>query len=534
MLDMFSLDAQSSEHQNLFLWQTQWAALQSGRSYADAIRAIDAEATHYHVRKQQPTSSAGTSTEGSSSTAASSDASASVAKSSSNSEARRSLWASLRAEGAASLAQAEAHVAMECEGRDATVTDQTGAVWRVHMCTETEPGIGGNSSTAADSCPRRRNWVGHAADDEDYEEEEDEEEDEGDDGAWWHDAPIVSECIAQYDLPIDVCVGHVNKRTVKEACFYGSAGRFVVSGDDGGCVFVYDRAQRSNGGKLLPSLLLRGDASIVNCCQAHPDLDSLLLATSGIDHTVKLWSPGDFRLASRRSARDSDEPTGFEALNISGPAAMATTMAQLLQKDPLPPPLSQSSETAPRTRRRAAAESATAASAGTDTGSGTDIRFAPFSKSVYGKARLEIPDGCGISAEQPSGGRAAQSSSSSSVSIAQLRSIARDVPVGIGIGPRMARVLAACNVRAMAKNGQPVLAGGFTTDSEEEDSDDEEEDDENDDEDEDDEDEDEDESDDDAPTDAAAAHEQLLRRRFIFAMYTMLRNRNRMQQLQRR
>lgn len=36
-------------------------------------------------------------------------------------------------------------------------------------------------------------------------------------------------------------------------------------------------------------LILKGDSSIVNCVQPHPS--EFMLATSGIDNEVKLWSP---------------------------------------------------------------------------------------------------------------------------------------------------------------------------------------------------------------------------------------------------
>lgn len=36
-------------------------------------------------------------------------------------------------------------------------------------------------------------------------------------------------------------------------------------------------------------MLLKGDNHVVNCIQPHPSLP--LLATSGVDHDVKLWSP---------------------------------------------------------------------------------------------------------------------------------------------------------------------------------------------------------------------------------------------------
>lgn len=58
---------------------------------------------------------------------------------------------------------------------------------------------------------------------------------------------------------------------------------YIIAGSDDGTFFVWDR-QTCN----IVSVL-RGDESIVNCLQPHPTL--CLLATSGIESVVKLWSP---------------------------------------------------------------------------------------------------------------------------------------------------------------------------------------------------------------------------------------------------
>ncbi|XP_034245407.1 DDB1- and CUL4-associated factor 6-like isoform X2 [Thrips palmi] len=76
--------------------------------------------------------------------------------------------------------------------------------------------------------------------------------------------------------------GHRNARTmIKEATFWGSD--YVMSGSDCGHVFVWDRVTA----KLV--MLLQADQHVVNCLQPHPT--EPMLATSGIDHDVKLWAP---------------------------------------------------------------------------------------------------------------------------------------------------------------------------------------------------------------------------------------------------
>ena len=58
---------------------------------------------------------------------------------------------------------------------------------------------------------------------------------------------------------------------------------FIVAGEDDGSFFIWER-DTTNIVRVL-----RGDDSIVNCLQPHPT--QCLLATSGIDPVVRLWSP---------------------------------------------------------------------------------------------------------------------------------------------------------------------------------------------------------------------------------------------------
>lgn len=56
-----------------------------------------------------------------------------------------------------------------------------------------------------------------------------------------------------------------------------------MAGSDDGSIFFWDRKTTNN------IRILKGDSSIVNCVQPHPT--SCVLATSGIEHRVRLWSP---------------------------------------------------------------------------------------------------------------------------------------------------------------------------------------------------------------------------------------------------
>ncbi|KAI4492441.1 hypothetical protein M0804_002232 [Polistes exclamans] len=78
--------------------------------------------------------------------------------------------------------------------------------------------------------------------------------------------------------------GHCNTTTdIKEANFFGNNGQYIVAGSDDGSFFIWDR----NTTNIVR--VLRGDDRIVNCLQPHPS--TCLLATSGIDPVIRLWSP---------------------------------------------------------------------------------------------------------------------------------------------------------------------------------------------------------------------------------------------------
>ncbi|TYJ35424.1 hypothetical protein E1A91_A05G235800v1 [Gossypium mustelinum] len=78
--------------------------------------------------------------------------------------------------------------------------------------------------------------------------------------------------------------GHCNVGTdIKQASFLGQRGEFVASGSDDGRWFIWEKQT----GKLIKMLL--GDDAVVNCVQSHPF--DCFVATSGIDNTIKLWTP---------------------------------------------------------------------------------------------------------------------------------------------------------------------------------------------------------------------------------------------------
>lgn len=82
-------------------------------------------------------------------------------------------------------------------------------------------------------------------------------------------------------------VGHRNVLTdIKEASFYGSLGQCILSGSDDGYMYVWC----ASTGRILSRL--KADQDIVNCVQPAPQTwGGGLVASSGIDHDVKLWTP---------------------------------------------------------------------------------------------------------------------------------------------------------------------------------------------------------------------------------------------------
>ncbi|KAK3786734.1 hypothetical protein RRG08_000942 [Elysia crispata] len=116
----------------------------------------------------------------------------------------------------------------------------------------------------------------------------------------------------------DYCLrfcGHCNTTTdIKEANFFGSNGQYVVAGSDDGSFFIWD--------KITTNIVrvLRADESIVNCLQPHPS--TCLLATSGIDPVVRLWSP-----------RPEDGTENDREVNNCDDAAMANQ--KRMNADPL-------------------------------------------------------------------------------------------------------------------------------------------------------------------------------------------------------
>ncbi|KQS43113.1 DDB1- and CUL4-associated factor 8 [Drosophila erecta] len=78
--------------------------------------------------------------------------------------------------------------------------------------------------------------------------------------------------------------GHINSRTIKGVNFFGPRSEYIVSGSDCGNIFFWDR----NTEAIIN--YMKGDhAGVVNCLEPHPWMP--VLATSGLEHDVKIWTP---------------------------------------------------------------------------------------------------------------------------------------------------------------------------------------------------------------------------------------------------
>ncbi|XP_061337441.1 uncharacterized protein LOC133284445 isoform X2 [Gastrolobium bilobum] len=77
--------------------------------------------------------------------------------------------------------------------------------------------------------------------------------------------------------------GHRNCETVKGVNFFGPNCEYVVSGSDCGRIFVW----KKKGGQLIR--VMEADKHVVNCIESHPH--TIVLASSGIEHDIKIWTP---------------------------------------------------------------------------------------------------------------------------------------------------------------------------------------------------------------------------------------------------
>ncbi|XP_075394437.1 DDB1- and CUL4-associated factor 8-like [Tenrec ecaudatus] len=79
--------------------------------------------------------------------------------------------------------------------------------------------------------------------------------------------------------------GHRNSATVKGVNFYGPQSEFIMSGSDCGHIFFWEKSSC----QIVQFLEAGNGERSVNCLDPHPYLP--VLASSGLDHEVKVWAP---------------------------------------------------------------------------------------------------------------------------------------------------------------------------------------------------------------------------------------------------
>ncbi|KAL8718643.1 MAG: hypothetical protein Q9225_004240 [Loekoesia sp. 1 TL-2023] len=112
-------------------------------------------------------------------------------------------------------------------------------------------------------------------------EDDDDENEQDDDDAGDSDEDITAE--EQQFIFRSASDRGKSRETVKDANFFGLNDEYVVSGSDSGHLFIWDKKTS----EIVN--ILQGDGEIVNVVQGHPY--EPLLAVSGIDSTVKIFSP---------------------------------------------------------------------------------------------------------------------------------------------------------------------------------------------------------------------------------------------------
>lgn len=102
-------------------------------------------------------------------------------------------------------------------------------------------------------------------------------------GGDYHSAAASSAMDADEKVAPQAYKGHRNCETVKGVNFFGPKCEYVVSGSDCGRIFIW----RKKGGELIR--VMEADNNVVNCIESHPH--TMVLASSGIDHDIKIWTP---------------------------------------------------------------------------------------------------------------------------------------------------------------------------------------------------------------------------------------------------
>ena len=108
--------------------------------------------------------------------------------------------------------------------------------------------------------------------------------------------------------------GHCNVKTVKDVNYFGLDDEYIVSGSDDGNLFIWDRKTT----ELVN--VLEGDGEVVNVVQGHPY--ETMMAVSGIDHTIKIFSPDARARETARLGRGITSHDSSEFSSLAWPSRL--------------------------------------------------------------------------------------------------------------------------------------------------------------------------------------------------------------------
>lgn len=113
--------------------------------------------------------------------------------------------------------------------------------------------------------------------------------------------------------------GHRNRETMKGVNFFGPGCEYVVSGSDCGRIFIW----KKKSGELVR--VMEADKHVVNCVESHPQ--ATILASSGIEHDIKVWIPKAIDKAKLPTDIQMERPIPSDWMQHT--ASPATLMMQL-------------------------------------------------------------------------------------------------------------------------------------------------------------------------------------------------------------
>lgn len=82
-----------------------------------------------------------------------------------------------------------------------------------------------------------------------------------------------------------------NNKTIKGVNFFGPRSEYIVSGSDCGNCFFWEKETES-----IIQWMRADQRGSVNCVEPHPGFP--ILATSGLDHDIKIWVPSNENVSS--------------------------------------------------------------------------------------------------------------------------------------------------------------------------------------------------------------------------------------------